>query len=414
MDRLRQANQSLYRLTVQTSHLAAHQASGKSSRDSAPDFRGIKNRAESFHLALSNGWKCPCQADHSISLRLESRTNDVASDDEDRDPSEHDPFHVLFRYDHGQSSGSPLAKPWVWEEADVRMKDEHPTASPGSSFTASSTKEVKFAKQVIPQAVQAALEPHPNMQPIQDLCSAISALQKPERDVCFSLLANEIAKRKYGVLLITPTKQLPTNTESWSVSSLRTVLEDPKFAQQERLKLAITLASSVLQLHETPWLEESWGKDSVFFLNRTGKTQYDQPFILHHTKHTILSSTTTAPSQISCVIRNQTLYALGVALIELYYRKPITELHQDVDGAQNTGNAFLDLVTEFTTADRLAEALLTEAGARYSDAVRRCIRCDFDQRASSLEDVKFQKAVYQGVVAQLQENYDYLFQDQLE
>jgi hypothetical protein len=71
-------------------------------------------------------------------------------------------------------------------------------------------------------------------------------------------------------------------------------------------------------------------------------------------------------------------------------------------------------VTEFRTADRLAEALLSEAGAKYSDAVRRCIRCDFDQRASSLEDAKFQKAVYQGVVAQLQENYEYLFQDQAE
>jgi hypothetical protein len=112
----------------------------------------------------------------------------------------------------------------------------------------------------------------------------------------------------------------------------------------------------------------------------------------------------------SCIIRNQTLYALGVALIELYYRQPMAQLHQDIDGPQNTGNAMLDLITEFKTADRLADALLSEAGARYSDAVRRCIRCDFDQRASSLEDLKFQKAVYQGVVSQLQENYDYLFQ----
>jgi hypothetical protein len=54
---------------------------------------------------------------------------------------------------------------------------------------------------------------------------------------------------------------------------------------------------------------------------------------------------------------------------------------------------------------------LSEAGARYSDAVRRCIRCDFDQRASSLEDSRFVEAVYRGVVAQLQANYEYLFQN---
>jgi hypothetical protein len=411
MDRLRQANQSLYRLTVQTSHLAAHQASVKSSWETAPDFQGIKNRAESFHSALSNGWKCLCQADHSVSLLLEPRTDDTTRTEEEDDQSRHDPFHVLFRYDHSQSPGSAPAKPWVWEEADVRIKYEHQTVPPDSSSNKKSTREVKFTKQAIPQVVQAALKPHPNMQPIQDLCSAISTLQKPEREVCFSLLANEIAKQKYGVLIITPIKQLPANTELWSVSSLRAVLEDPKFAQQERLKLAITLASSVLQLHETPWLEETWGKDSIFFLNRTGKTQYDQPFVSHQIKQAILSSVPTVPSQMSCIIRNQTLYALGVALIELYYRKPIAELHQDMDGPQNTGNALFDLMTEFKTADRLAEALLSEAGAKYSDAVRRCIRCDFDQRASSLEDAKFQKAVYQGVVAQLQENYEYLFQD---
>jgi hypothetical protein len=104
------------------------------------------------------------------------------------------------------------------------------------------------------------------------------------------------------------------------------------------------------------------------------------------------------------------LYALGVALIELYYRKPILDLHQDIDGPQNTGDILQDSMTEFKTADRLADALFSEAGAKYSDAVRRCIRCEFDQRASSLEDKRFQRAVYQGVVAQLQEDYDSLFQ----
>lgn len=349
-------------------------------------------------------------ADHSVSLRLESRTDEVSSDDEDEE-SVQDPFHVLFRYDHRHSSGPSLAQPWTWEEADVRVQYDPLVTPASSSGDVQSGKGVRFAKQAIPKAVRAALEPHPNLQPIQDLCSAISTLQKPQRDVCFSLLANEIAKQKYGVLLITPIKQLPPDTNTWSVSSLRTVLQDPNFAQQDRLKLAITLASSVLQLHETPWLEDNWGKDSIFFVNRPGKTHYDQPFVSQHFNQTSTTPTSAMPNQMSCIIRNQTLYALGVALIELYYRKPIAELHQAADGPQNTGNEILDLLTEFKTADRLAEALLSEAGARYSDAVRRCIRCDFDQRASSLEDAKFQKAVYQGVVAQLQENYEYLFQN---
>jgi hypothetical protein len=411
MDRLRQANQSLYRLTVQTSHLAAHQVSSSPYRKATPKYRIIKDRAESFHSAISQGWKCSCLASHSISLRLESRTDDVTSDEEDEEDPIRDPFHILLRYNHCHSADPGMARPWSWEEADVRVRyDAQPTLQ-ASNNGMKAGKGVKFAKKAIPHAVQAALDSQSSLQSIQDLCSAIKTLQKPQRDVCFSLLANEIAKQKYGVLLITPTKQLPANTDSWTTSSLRTVLQDPNFAQKERLKLAVTLASSVLQLHETPWLDNNWGKDSIYFVNRPGQSCYDQPFVSKRLRQNTIGPGPVASDQMSCFIRNQTLYALGIALIELYYRKPISELQRDVDGPRNTGNDVLDLMTEWKTADRLAEELLSEAGAKYSDAVRRCIRCDFDQRASSLEDLEFQAAVYRGVVAQLQENYEFLFQD---
>ncbi|KAH7073645.1 hypothetical protein BKA63DRAFT_37766 [Paraphoma chrysanthemicola] len=411
MDRLRQANQSLYRMTVQTSHLAKHQASANTWHQDLPKYQIIKDRAESFHAAISKGWKCTCRADHSISLRLEPRTDDVASDDEDEEDSMRDPFHIILQYDHCHTPGASLAKPWTWEEADVRVRYDPQAKDQTSGLATQPSKGVKFAKAAIPKAVKAALDPQANLKPIQDLCSAIQSLRKPQRDVCFSLLANEIAKQKYGVLLITPTKELPVDTDRWSISSLRTVLQDPQFAQRDRLQLAVTLASSVLQLHETPWLEANWGKDSIHFVNRPGTTSYDQPFVSKRITQSTISPTSSLPSQRSCIIRNQTLYALGIALIELYYRKPMAELHKDSDGLQNTGNELQDLVTEFNTAIRLADELLSEAGAKYSDAVRRCIRCDFDQRASNLQDPKFQRAVYQGVVAQLQENYEYLFQN---
>jgi hypothetical protein len=407
---LRQTNGSLHLLTTQTSSLSNQHTTVRSDRQVTPDFRHIKDQAASFHFALTNGWRCPCQANHSVSLRLEPRTEEVTSDDEDDERFMRDPFHVLFHYEHHHFQDPNITKPWIWEEADACIKFELDSQPLACIQTKNHSKGVRFAKRAMPGAVQAALNPEPNMQPIQDLCSAISTLQKPQRDVCFSLLANEIAKQKFGVLLITPVRYLPTDTASWSVSSLRAVLEDSKFAQQDRLKLAITLASSVLQLHQTPWLDENWGKDSIFFVKRPGKTQFDQPFVSVNIDQSKQSTMRTLPNRMNRVIRNRTLYALGVALIELYYRKPISDLHRDEDGPLNTGDVLSDLMTEFNTADRLAEALLSEAGAKYSDAVRRCIRCEFDGRTSSLEDTKFQKAVFRGVVAQLQENYDYLFQ----
>lgn len=47
---------------------------------------------------------------------------------------------------------------------------------------------------------------------------------------------------------------------------------------------------------------------------------------------------------------------------------------------------------------------MNEFGDRYADAVRRCIRCAFDTRKIDLEDGQFRGAVYEGVVAPLEEN----------
>ncbi|KAF1829055.1 hypothetical protein BDW02DRAFT_651632 [Decorospora gaudefroyi] len=409
MDRLRRANESLDRLTNQTAYLETHQRE----LQSVPNFRTIKERAESFYSALRTGWNCPCQAHHTVSLRLEARMDDILSDEDD-DEHQHtmrDPFHVLFQYNnqHITTICPPnTARPWCWEEADVRVEYEQERHGPMAACSGHPSKGVRFAKQNMKKAVQAALETHPNLQPIKNLCAAISELQKPQRDVCFSLLASEIAKQKYGVHIY-PTKQMPPDTDTWSISSLRTILDDAEFARRDRLKLAVTLASSVLQLHETPWLDQSWGKDSIFFVKRPGTTVYDQPFVSQHFSQNVPTATPDMPTSMRCIIRNQPLYALGVALIELWYGKPLLELHKAEDGPKDTGNIQTDLMTEFSTADRLVEELYSEAGGKYGDAVRRCIRCDFDRRSRSLGDVQFQKDVYRGVVAQLKENYEFMF-----
>ncbi|KAF2016662.1 hypothetical protein BU24DRAFT_423039 [Aaosphaeria arxii CBS 175.79] len=412
MSRLKQSNTALHRMTTQTISLEALQQSSKLHRAQAiPKFNVINDRAHGFYSALRSGWKCPCHANHSVSLRLETRMDDVASDDDSEDSDDEsmrDPFHVLFRYSHlhaasPTSPGSP--KPWTWEEADVRIVEKQSVPTPAASGPG--PKGVRFASQAR-NAVKAALDPNSNMKPIQDLCAAICTLQQPQREVCLELLATEIAKQKYGVHIY-PEKDPPQNPEAWTVKSLRHVLQDSKFTRHDRLRLAVTLASSVLQLHETPWLDDNWSKDQIFFIKRSDKTIYDHPFVSQHFNTTQQSTPTPLPAALTRVIRNQTLFALGVSLIELWYGKHLSELHKLEDGPKDTGDIMNDLMTNYATADRLVDELYSEAGGKYSDAVRRCIRCDFDHRAKSLEDATFQKAVYQGVVNQLKENFDFLY-----
>ena len=335
---------------------------------------------------------------------------DVTSDEDDDEESMNGQFHVLFRYSHGHPNGAGVlttAQPWTWDEADVRVVLEPSNVKPTATSMCStrSAKSVRFTQQAA-QAVQAAFKSKPDLQPIQDLCSAIRSLQGPQRDVCFSLLKDEIIRQRYG-FLVYPTEHLPCDTDRWSVSSLRTAFT-AGMTRRDRLQLAITLASSVLQLHETPWLNDDWGIDNIFFIERPGIDAYEHPFVARHFDPASSASVNAIPSSLAYVIPNQTLYGLGIALIELWYGKTLAELYKAGDGPQDSADAQLNFLTSFNTAFRLVSELEDEAGEMYSDAVRRCIQCDFKSRAKNFRDVQFQTAVFEGVVAQLKANYEFL------
>ncbi|UPX18480.1 uncharacterized protein EKO05_0008779 [Ascochyta rabiei] len=411
MTTIRQANTVLNRLTVQRQNIEAQQ---RVDRSSIPNFQIINERAQGFYSAINSGWTCLCQADHAISLRLEPRMVDVSSDDDEEEDEEdeapmRDPFHVLFQYGPTQSIvNSVKLNPWTWDEADIHVTCESVTSIPkGTVCAVQNGKGVRFVSHA-KRAVKAALEPEPNLQPIKDLCSAICTLQKPHRDVCLTLLENEIVKQRYG-LKIYPTRTLPSDTEQWTVSTLRSALQRKRrFPNRERVRLAIILASSVLQLHETPWLENNWGLDNIYFVERPGFPLYDQPFVSPGLDTNVSSQTNTIPKQLGRIIQNQPLFALGVALIELWYGETLSDLHEDEDGPRDPADLQGSFLTRLNTAYRLADELADDAGAKYSDAVRRCIRCDFSLRANSLEDVQLQKAVFQGVVTQLKATHDFM------
>jgi hypothetical protein len=196
------------------------------------------------------------------------------------------------------------------------------------------------------------------------------------------------------------------NNQDWAVYSLKDVLArnvniKRRLTQQDKLKVAVDLASSVLQLYKTPWMDERWGKEDVFFIHRPGASPasiYEHPFVCRKFTTTQPATTQTSTPGACRVIRNQTLFTLGILLIELWYGKSIDELQipRDRDCVGTPG-------VEWCTADRLIEEEIEfEAGKRYSDAVRRCIRCDFDRKDMSLDNESFQHAVYDGVVALLE------------
>ncbi|KAF7506263.1 hypothetical protein GJ744_012071 [Endocarpon pusillum] len=139
------------------------------------------------------------------------------------------------------------------------------------------------------------------------------------------------------------------------------------------------------------------------FIQAANGPLYEQPFVSRSfsmDKSPPRPGITSKPSMMPA-IRNPVLFALGVLLIELCLGKPLEELKRP---DERTCDGSVDAVLDWVAADRLVEDVYLEGGSRCGDAVRHCVRCDFDRRGTSLEDEDFQQAVYEGVVSLLEDD----------
>lgn len=172
-----------------------------------------------------------------------------------------------------------------------------------------------------------------------------------------------------------------------------------------RCTLALTLASAVLQLHDTPWLSNSWNMKDILFIEKNTKatSPRGQPYVSK-----IFTPTSSEDSAISspvCFIKNDMVFALGIALLELSWGKPISSFKtaRDLD---HQGNEVI--YTEYSVASRLAQEIDQRELQNYADAARRCVNCSFDTRTYDLNDDRFRESFYQGVIVPLQADYNYV------
>jgi hypothetical protein len=401
LDQIRQDNSTLIRLTKQS---LALEPIRKSRSHPFPNFKVVRECAKSFYAILCCGWRCNCREAHTVSLRLEPRINDTSVSIEDGEILlQKNPFRVVFTYTHTTSSLE--SAPWLQEEADVRLIDEQLRPSRPSDSVADlkqSKREVRFQDHAM-EAVRTVLNAQTGVTTIQDLCKAVAMLRQPQRDMCLKILVDDYSRRNHGILIYRLEASV-SKPKPWTIVSLENILSQKDqlnrpFTRSDRLHLAVTLASSVLQLHQTPWLDESWSKKDIFFIRRGDQVFYEHPFVCRRFSANSDAIVDRDTRTSFLFIRNGTVFALGIVLIELWYGKPLDELRVPADCRNDPT---LAVNSDYVTADRLANILDEEAGCAYASAVRRCVRCDFGTRETTLEDIGFRKAVFDGVVTSLE------------
>lgn len=105
------------------------------------------------------------------------------------------------------------------------------------------------------------------------------------------------------------------------------------------------------------------------------------------------------------IIKNATIFALGVALLEISYGEPL-ETFQTPDDLDPQGKR--TMWTDYLIADRLVGDLHKRELPNFANATRRCVHCTFDSTVYSLDDDDFRERFYQGVIVPLKQDHDYV------
>ncbi|KAL8881814.1 MAG: hypothetical protein Q9198_001057 [Flavoplaca austrocitrina] len=191
-----------------------------------------------------------------------------------------------------------------------------------------------------------------------------------------------------------------------------------KLSGQQRLGIAVTLAHTVLQLYDSPWLSESWSKNDILFFipghDGHKRPNIQRPYIsrlFHHGPGRNIVKAGEGPCSrtdlYSHLITNKTLFALGIVLIELALETSFEDLCTKMltfDGREL--NQQISTVEMYQVATSLIDEVYDKQGTQYGYVVQRCLRCEFGFYDSEklLEVDSFRAAVCEGVLAPLGED----------
>lgn len=397
------ANKDLRDMTHQNIYLEAIRQKRRSKRP-LTELKLIRKHATSLYQVFINGksWKCSCKMVHMASLRLESRPEAIERVDRDTEPKLR--FRMLL------STNQDGDSPWStsqWHEFEVIPSLDEKSPDAINDGPQNSTKGVRF--ELEPALVRMAVsseeaEADHNRELITDMCSTLCASHELKKEIGFLVDEGDDKHKHY---LYRADTGIGPATRSNSLGDLLSRsgsdFSSVPLMRSDRLRIAVTLASSVLQLDGTSWLKSQWSSKDIYFHEKSNQARipsYSYPYLswkLCRTDGNISgSSDLLFPG--SCVIRSEVLFALGLTLIELCFGSTLAKMHVPEDGNPN------EATTEMKTAYRLHNSVYSEMGTSYGDFVRRCLYQLFDVRDMSLDNEELQQKVFDEIVAPLSDD----------
>lgn len=435
LTRIERANRFLRDTTHQNRLLEHFRSNNVKLQSVISSLRQIRKDAKSLHhsVVLGHCWKCPCRGKHIVNLDM---LNPIVLGQQYGRPTGHTlKVRVLM-----DSASIPNVSPFsvasarksLWQVLEVwsdQRHDEHSVVAPivknssqnakGFLRSKKTKKTVKFA-----EAENSVAQTHDtpvNNTVIDNLCSVLKAPQPKvgSNDSIGYLRDQDDEHRRHYVCPIMTQYQdydADMSLEAVLAANARSgVVGQVVFSREQRLAVAATLALNTVYL-EGSWLRTHWRSRDVFLTSngaspdclstdRSSKIVSVEPYLSWKVVENADSGQNTiADLEMSRTmtvhrIRNEALFALALALIELSFGKTLQDLKLPGDSDTN------EVLCNLRIASRLLPSVYAESGLTYGDVVRRCLDCPFDMQVASLDDAKFQRAVFEIVVEPLVEDF---------
>ncbi|MCJ1467892.1 hypothetical protein MMC07_006517 [Pseudocyphellaria aurata] len=365
----------------------------------------IRDHARRLFQTFNSHWSCSCscQYPHRASLRLDMRKNWEMAQTGPRFV-----FNLSFDSDTPETvTAAAAAMPWYWRDIEI---EPFSVSSNTETLVASERRGTRKFVQLpaLPMVVLSSSDiPRPPALPmsvstakIADLCKVLR--QKTEAKCCLGFLENQ--SWQDHIYSVTPPI---LNKVATKPTTLAEIIHQGSNNTRKKCTLALTLASAVLQLHDTPWLRNNWTMEDVMFINDNASTMSSlgQPYVSKIFTPTP-SDQDLKVSRPPWITKNEMVYALGIALLELSYAKPIMSFQTPQDLVH--GN---EAFVERSIAERLSRTIDKRELPNYARATKRCLDCNFDASTYSLNDDDFRDRFYQGVVLPLQQDHEYATSD---
>ena len=176
--------------------------------------------------------------------------------------------------------------------------------------------------------------------------------------------------------------------------------EGGQMEPDDRIKLAVNLASSILQYNLTPWLRRCWTKNVIHFLVQTrafSGIDVEHPLILEQFQE----QPNGKPHEVPENDPELALMELGILLLEIWTMRTF-ESWLDTAGNLKAPSQIQDKYIRLQYSIQWFQTLKGKLLPNYQRVVGICLRpCVFDLFHTSWEDPEFRMAVHREIVEPL-------------